>query len=84
MKKLTEKEKRKAIDAIAEDGLHCFVNGAVTDDNRSQKKKEGLGIRLSQHYGFDGVALAEVFCAALEDSNFHAECSQIKKMFGTE
>jgi hypothetical protein len=51
-----------------------FVDPSATTDF------EALGILISQHFDWDGLAILKTTYSALEDANFHTENKQVEAM----
>ena len=74
---MTQQHKQMIERVALEAAEQCFVPSHRRPDNLEERKLEGLGIRLSQWAGYDGLALMRIAYSALEDSNFHTEAGII-------
>lgn len=41
-------------------------------------EQEALGMVISNHFLWNGIAICECFANALEDANFHGECATVR------
>jgi hypothetical protein len=61
-----EKKIRTILEAIRKESFTPDYQAAATDE-------ELLGLLLSRHFKWDGLAILRTAYAALEDSNFHTD-----------
>lgn len=61
-------------DLIEKKTSTSFVEGYKATD------QEGLGMLISQYFGWDGLRILETLYYALEDANFHKENEIVQEM----
>lgn len=72
-------DKNSTLHEIAKRALpHIFVESAQTEENIP----EALGVLIAKYCEWEGKDIAKIFVAALEDANYHAECTEIEEIFG--
>ena len=70
---------RSALTTIAEEGCReIFLPEAVNDETRPRYEREAIGTRVAQWAQWDGLYIAEIFRAALEDANYHAYAAVVQ------
>ena len=64
--------------------VRVFDADFQNDENRKQRENDGLGCAIAHYTEWDGLQIMKIFAAALEDSNFHGECANVRGWIATE
>lgn len=78
---ISHKINQAAFDSRLKDLIEATKKVSYVKEYQNQATDaEALGVMISKYFHWSGVDVMKTFYSALEDSNFHTEAREVKKM----